>query len=663
MNAWNKMSIVRRVNLSFVLLLCLLISVAGLGWYQSEKQGEYLQQFSIEISPRMLEISRMITGLVNFKSELNQLPYLTVDDDIEARKLSVDHFYQEFIQTEKRLMALLSEPTLETQVASFSKQPFVRAQQSYAAIAEVLNSQMELAKIEAQFSLNSTKLKRTLYSLAGHTDNMNVSFMANTLSSGIDSLIFNTEKALRTQEVKQVRALLLKNQSLAKQIMSTKEELKKLSHKFNRGSQKQLDSVLLHASSDNGMLANYLEIMARLDQTKQVTRLDVEAISRHLTSLIALSEASQDQAHQLVDEVLAEQKESRIHVGVLIFATLLMTSLVAVSISRQVRSPLTRLLNALDNLSQGKLSQQVEFDQKDEFGQIGRDLNQGIQQLRHLLDCFSEASIQLTQLADKNQQTVMKTRSQLAQQNTETATVVSAMHEMDTSFGEVAMAATVSSDNLKQSATSALNSKKLMQRNQQQSRQLSASLQECSGAINTLTTDCREIGKVLLVIEDIAAQTNLLALNAAIESARAGEHGRGFAVVADEVRQLASRTAKSTSTVQSMLNRLDGSAKQVVELVDKCNAGMTDSLLVSKQAQESVESIQMMIQSLSEQSAQIAVATQQQKQVSASISDSVIQISSGAKAALQQAETVAVNSQQLALLSSKQKQILSGYQW
>ncbi len=62
-----------------------------------------------------------------------------------------------------------------------------------------------------------------------------------------------------------------------------------------------------------------------------------------------------------------------------------------------------------------------------------------------------------------------------------------------------------------------------------------------------------DIGKIIVLIRDLANQTNLLALNAAIEAARAGEHGRGFAVVASEVKSLAQESRSSAEKIEEMI--------------------------------------------------------------------------------------------------------------
>ena len=69
--------------------------------------------------------------------------------------------------------------------------------------------------------------------------------------------------------------------------------------------------------------------------------------------------------------------------------------------------------------------------------------------------------------------------------------------------------------------------------------------------------------EVLSFIEGIAKQTNLLGLNAAIESARAGEYGKGFSVVSTEIRNLSKSTKESANQINSILNTIQDSIKEI----------------------------------------------------------------------------------------------------
>ena len=94
-------------------------------------------------------------------------------------------------------------------------------------------------------------------------------------------------------------------------------------------------------------------------------------------------------------------------------------------------------------------------------------------------------------------------------------------------------------------------------------------IDSASQEIAVLGERSQEIGKIVAVIEDIAAQTNLLALNAAIEAARAGEQGRGFAVVADEVRQLAERVADATKEIAGLIGGVQEGVESSVNVMEE----------------------------------------------------------------------------------------------
>lgn len=204
--------------------------------------------------------------------------------------------------------------------------------------------------------------------------------------------------------------------------------------------------------------------------------------------------------------------------------------------------------------------------------------------------------------------------------------------EQASSVQELATRISVISEEVKNTASGALNVRGQTHQTGEEVFLCNQKLQNLVDAMEKIQTSSEEIEKILKTIDDIAFQTNILALNAAVEAARAGSAGKGFAVVAQEVRELAGKSAQAakdtsdlianstnavhtgTEIAQSTADILFGvvnSIQSVVDAIDHIAIVSNEQSESIEQVSEGINQISVVVQSNSATAEEGAAASQQ----------------------------------------------------
>ncbi len=310
----------------------------------------------------------------------------------------------------------------------------------------------------------------------------------------------------------------------------------------------------------------------------------------------------------------------------LIVAAVLIATIGGTLLVSAIVTPLRKTMQHFDRIAEGKLTDEIDIDGRDEPGLLMCNLATMQGTIKAMLDEINTASQAIDQRCRLLEEQMSRVSAQSEQQQASVEGVASATEEFSQSVQEVAANAEDTASAARESQMQVAQSNTNISQSMAATTRVVEAVTSSNTTIDQLNQSIAKIGDITGVISDIASQTNLLALNAAIEAARAGEQGRGFAVVADEVRKLAERTTTSTADINMTVNEIQSVTAQAVASMDLAAQEVDNGIGKLRESVAGLEEITHSSSQVSLMAAQISDSARQQGIASEEVASSMQQI-------------------------------------
>ncbi|MDF2067249.1 methyl-accepting chemotaxis protein [Bacillus sp. Cr_A10] len=377
-------------------------------------------------------------------------------------------------------------------------------------------------------------------------------------------------------------------------------------------------------------------------------------------TLMTLQQYNLEYAEEINKQNQDDIKQAIIMLCVILVASIVVSVFVGLIIMKMIVRPTNELKELLSKAEAGDFTVHGSYQSKDELGVLTNSFNQMISGVRGIIQTVAETSQQVAaaseQLTASAEQTSAATHH-VANAIEEIATGAehstsklehnsSELQDVLNGINVIVEGSSKISDLAKDTSKEAEEGNMIVANNLQQMSNIQSSVQKSHEVISSLSHQSNEVGKILDVINDIAAQTNLLALNAAIEAARAGEHGKGFAVVADEVRKLAEQSMSSTKLIAEIITSIQYNSNESVQFMGEVMDNAEEGMQITTETAEKFMQILEKTRNITPQIEEMTSTVQEISRSTQSVSDTAEELAAFAQENASSSEEVAASTEQ-----------------